>query len=86
MRTTIPIRGGLGDAGGYVYAGCFAHPVREYGGPVFPPYWTDAHIPRTPRPMRFVWREAWRLLTPSGFPASVRVPSHTVPHPTTEEK
>ena len=74
---TIPIRGGLGDIGGYVYVGCFAHPVREYGGPVFPPYWADAHIPRTDRPARFVPRvvapfgarwglvNRWALVSPS---------------------
>ena len=52
MRTTIKIRGGLGDSGGYVYAGCFAHGVSEYA-PAFPPYWSDAHIPRTAAPVRF---------------------------------
>jgi hypothetical protein len=52
MRTTIKIRGGLGDSGGYVYAGCFADGVSDYA-PAFPPYWSDAHIPRTSSPVRF---------------------------------
>jgi len=55
LAHTVAIRGGLGDRGGYVYAGCFAQNLFAFGGPAFPVYWDDATARKTNKPLRFVF-------------------------------